>query len=156
MSSRSEASPSGAEDNPSILNENQRRHFEVFVSMLEEAIHEVEVLAGSPSRRADGMISYDDDLPVGFAPEMLPRVESLRVQIAQLVELLDLPRRRRSRARLVRALLTAQIVRTDDSYVRKLRGYGAVDDRAAERIDPIIDAIRADLIQLRQLAEEQS
>lgn len=128
-----------------LLNVPQRHHFEVFLSMLQDALVEVEILSTPIIGRTDALIAYDDDLAPDFATRMQPLLASLRDDIADLARLLEITPTRRSRVRLVRALITSAIVRLDDSYVAKLRGYGAVNPGAAGTIDPILDRIRADL-----------
>ncbi|HEY4953601.1 MAG TPA: hypothetical protein VII02_01820 [Gemmatimonadaceae bacterium] len=139
--------PSPAPEAP-LLNEHQHRHFEVYLSMLQDALAEIEALAAPAAGRPDGLIWYHDDLPSGFDTAILPLLVSLRESIRQLAMLLDVAPQRRSRLRLIRALATSAIVRLDDSYAEKLRGYGAVDPRAGPRINPILDQIRTDLGQL--------
>jgi hypothetical protein len=153
---RSRSSPSAPGTDSSILNENQRRHFEVFLERLEGTIDEVENLATHAPSRSDAVVTHDDDLSAEFSAGMSPLMGSLRQEIQALVELLDIPTRHRSITRLVRALLTAELVRADDSYARKLRGYGPVSPRAGDLIDPMIDAIRANLVRLLSLADAQS
>lgn len=131
-----------------FLNANQHRHFEVFLSMLQDALAEIEALAAPAAGRPDGLVWYHDDLPSDFDAAIQPLLVSLREDIRQLAELLEITPQRRSRVRLIRALATSEIVRLDDSYAEKLRGYGAVDPRAGARINPILDQMRADLGQL--------
>ena len=131
-----------------LLNEHQRRHFEVFLSMLQDALAEIEALAAPATGRPDAHVWYHNDVPSGFDAAIQPLLVSLREDSRQLAELLEITPQRRSRVRLIRALATSEIVRLDDSYAEKLRGYGAVDPRAGARINPILDQMRADLGQI--------
>jgi hypothetical protein len=135
-------------DAGALLNEHQQRHFEVFLSMLQDSLAEIEALAASEAQRQDALVSYDDDIPEEFEKEIQPLLASLREDIGELVELLEIPRRHRPRVRMIRALVTSEIVRLDDSYAEKLRGYGPVDPKVRVQIDPILDRMR---IQLQQL-----
>jgi hypothetical protein len=153
VTSRSGDSARESETGTPVLNVPQQRHFEVFLSMLQDTIDEIEHLARPGSTRADSLVSYDDDLPSPFLARMQPLVTDLRREISRLAELLDIHVRRRSRIRRLRALLTAELVRTDDSYSGKLRGYGKVDPRAGERIDPMLDRIRNGLVELLELSK---
>jgi hypothetical protein len=47
-------------------------------------------------------------------------------------------------------------VRLDDSYARKLRGYGSVNRRVEKELDPILDSIRSELAQLLIAVETQT
>jgi hypothetical protein len=142
------------EPNAPLLNVPQRRHFEVFLSQLQDALVEVEILSTPSDGRTDALITYDDDLAPGFAKRMHPLLESLRDDIADLARLLEVKPTRRSRVRLVRALITAEVIRLDDSYAAKVRGYGAVNPAAGATIDPILDRIRADLTGLLRASAE--
>jgi len=135
-----------------LLNQNQFRHFEVFLSMLQDALAEIETLAMPTAERPGGLIRYEDDAPVGFDLALQSPLASLRENIRQLAELLDISPQRRSRVRLIRALATSEIVRLDDSYAEKLRGYGAVNPHAGVRINPILDEMREQLGQILRLS----
>jgi hypothetical protein len=142
----------GGTDQQRFLNEPQHRHFEVFLSMLEDALTEIERLSALSSAGAGGnLIRYDHDLPAGFAESAEPISISIRKEIAALARLLEIKQRHRSQVRTIRALLTAELVRLDDSYANKLRGYGAVDPRAKNALDPTLDRIRSGLTTLLNL-----
>jgi hypothetical protein len=133
----------------SFLNEPQRRHFEVFLAMLEDALIEIEYF-GKPSAEPgpDRLTVYDADLPSGFTESARPLFESLREEMAALADSLGIRQQHRSTKRTVNAILTAELVRLDDSYVDKLRGYGAVNPRAKTAINPVLDEIKFSLITL--------
>lgn len=136
-------------DHQHFLNEPQTRHFEVFLAMLEDALSETRNLAGLSSADAEENLTlYDADLPAGFAESAEPVLASIGREIAALARTLDIKVRHRSQTRAVRALLTAELVRLDDSYANKLRGYGAVDPRAKDVLDPVLDRLRSGLTTL--------
>ncbi|MFN2637204.1 MAG: hypothetical protein ABR585_09275 [Gemmatimonadaceae bacterium] len=128
-----------------LLNEPQHRHFEVFLTMLEEALIEIQRLSNTaPHRTGDNVVLvHDADLPAGFNESSEPVLRSIRREMSVLAQLLKIETRHQSPARTTKALLTAELVRIDDSYADKLRGYGAVDARAKAAIDPILDKIRS-------------
>jgi hypothetical protein len=129
-----------------FLNEPQHRHFEVFLSMLENALNEIEGLSRpSTGQRVDRLSIYDFDLPADFAVSARPLFESIRAEMNSLADSLGIAQRHHSTKRTVSALLTAELVRLDDSYTRKLRGYGPVKPEATTVIDPILDEIRTAL-----------
>jgi hypothetical protein len=135
-----------------VLNDPQHRHFEVFLSMLENSLTEIKHLSGlSPAGAEGNLTRYDADLPTGFAESAEPIFISIRKEVATLAQMLEIKPQHRSQARTIRALLTAQLVRLDDSYAAKLRGYGVVDPRAKNAIDPSLDRIRSGLTALLNL-----
>ena len=133
----------------SPLNGPQLRHFEVLLSMLETAVDEVDVLAAlRPSTTDPRLTVYDADLPEPFATKAKSAGAAIRKQIALLARNLKIQPQRRSRLRTAKAILTGELVRLDDSFSGKLRGYGAVSPRVKTEIDPILDAIRRELVTL--------
>lgn len=136
----------------SVLNEPQHRHFEVFLAMLEDALIEIESLAHS-SHGSERLTVYDADLPPGFGESAQPLLDSIREEMTQLADSLGISQQHRSTKRTLSAILTAELVRLDDSYAGKLRGYGAVNSQAATQTDPILDEIRSSLTGLMALLE---
>lgn len=133
----------------SFLNEPQRRHFEVFLALLEDALIEIEYFANpSPAPGPDRLTVYDADLPSEFTESARPLFDWIREEMAALAEALGLRQQHRSTKRTVNAILTAELVRLDDSYADKLRGYGAVNPRARTEINPVLDGIRSSLTTL--------
>jgi dGTP triphosphohydrolase len=131
-----------------VLNENQRRHFEVVLSMLEDAVARVEALC-NPELATNGVLTVvEDDLPHGAARRAQPLIESIRAQIARLASDLQLAPRRVSRRRVVQALLTSEVIRIDDSTPSQLRGYGVVDARFDAVVAPRLGEIRDTLMNL--------
>jgi hypothetical protein len=111
-----------------VLNENQRRHFEVLLSMLEESLQRIETLSSSLSMNGR-MSIVKDDLPSTFILEAEPLIASIRARIGRLAAVLELTPRTVSKRRTISALLTAAIIRIEDSSPEQLRGYGTVDPR---------------------------
>ena len=130
-----------------VLNDNQRRHFEVVLSQLEAALDGIEAL-GRPAEPREGLTVLDDDLPADFLGRAGPLLESLRAQIAQLAGLLGVSQIRRSRRRAVEALITAETISIDDSSAHQLRGYGDVDPRFATVVAPRLRRLRESLLAL--------
>jgi hypothetical protein len=136
------------------LNEPQRRHFEVLLAMLEDAITEIQRLADPRSSPSSGSLTrYADDLPPTFAAAAGPLLDALRAQIGRLSADLSLTPRHRSRRRAIRALLLAETVRIEDSHVDALRGYGTVDPSARAIVQPVLDEIHATLATLVRLLD---
>ena len=144
---------SGTDPQPPLLNDAQLRHMEVFVTMLQDSLAEVETMGVGSVERSDALQVRENDLPPGFGSRVGPLLTSLRMDIQRLADLLEIKPRRRSLLRRLRAVLTSQIVRLDDSYPGRLGGYGRVNPEASPRIDPLLDAIRANLLEI--LAESK-
>lgn len=139
-----------------LLNEPQLRHFAVFLSMLEAALSEVDLLTTDSRSTAQRSLTADNlDLPHDFRRRAIPAIEAIGREIAALVRTLDIKPHGRSRRRQVKALLTAELVRLDDSYARKLRGYGPVSRRVALEVDPFLDRIRSQLVDLLRACEDE-
>ena len=135
------------------LNANQRRHFEVVFTGLEATVGKIESLADGSA--GDGRFaSAVDDLPHGFAAAANDVFARVRQRLAALADRLDLKPRLVSRRHTCRALLTSEMIRLEESYAQRLRGYGAVDDSLAASLDPILKEIRDDLSQLAALLRE--
>jgi hypothetical protein len=127
---------------PPVLNENQRRHFEVVLSMLEDSLTRIEALCNPASATLGALTVVEDDLPDGVARRAQPVIESIRAQVARLALDLELSPRRLSRRRAVQALLTSEVIRIDDTSSGQLRGYGAVDPRFDDVVAPRLGEIR--------------
>jgi hypothetical protein len=126
-----------------LLNGPQRRHFEVLLAMLQDTLAKVERLASDSVPHSGGPTAFEDDLPAGFAASIRPAVADLHRLIARFSSELGLRQRAVSRARSVRALVIAEMVRLEDSTADKLHGYGAVDPRVATTIDPLLRELHA-------------
>ncbi len=137
---------------PIPLNEPQRLHFEVALASLETALSEVEAVAKGTVAMGS-LTRFEHDLPPAFAEGAAPMISTLRAEIAVLAADLDLSGSRRHASRVVRATLIAQLMRLDDGYAAKLRGYGTVQDGVAPRLDPAIDRLRSGVIQLIALLQ---
>ncbi len=137
-----------------VLNEPQLRHFEVFLSMLETALGEIRSLANRPGNASStGLIVYEADLPVDFNAKAEQRLIAIREEMTSLARKLGIEPQHRSMLRRTKALLTAELVRLDDSYSRKLAGYGKVSPRVAVEIDPVLDRVRSELVALLRACE---
>lgn len=123
-----------------LLNAHQKRHFEVVLGMLENTLGRIEQIADGASSAS--LLTIDEnDLPADFAAKAAPHLTAVRERIATLALDLELQPRRVSRRRTMRALVTAEIVRLQDSSAAQLRGYGAVDPRFAQAVAPALAEI---------------
>lgn len=131
------------------VNGPQRRHFEVVLASLENALVHVETLARADSPDARRLTQVEHDLPAGMFERMVPRIAALREHLSRLAAGMRLEAHVRSEARTINALLTSQIVHIQDSYAHTLRGYGDVDPRLAAQLDPVMESIERELVALR-------
>ena len=130
---------------PSLhLNESQRRHFAVVLGKLEDTLDEVDRLArpGAQTQRRS-LTLLADDLPPDFASRTASVSNTVRARIADLAAQLGVAPQPASRSRTVRALLIGETVRLQDSVSRALKGYGALDPRAPDVIDPALSELIA-------------
>lgn len=137
-------------DRSPVLNDNQRRHFEVLLSMLEDSLARIDELCSEPSTNRTLTI-VNDDLPPKFAVDAEPLMTSIRARVVQLAAALNLSPRSLSKRRAIATLLTAEVIRIEDSAPERLRGYGSVDPRFADEIAPQLREIREELARLSSM-----
>lgn len=133
---------------PPLLNEPQRNRFAVLLAALETALDDVERLAGGRAAAGQHLALLADDVSDTTAAVVREDIAAVRAQVRALATLLGIAPRTRSRARVMRAIILAQMLRVEDSYAAKLGGYGAVNARAAEVLDPPLRALHASLDRL--------
>jgi hypothetical protein len=134
------------DDSTPHLTEPQRRHLEILFAILEEWLADIDQLASEPPRSASVLTLDIADLPSGFAPASRVALVTIRNLIRELAERLALEPRRESRMGKVRALVATAVVRVEDSYAAGLKGYGRVDPRLAEVLNPVLDRMKTALL----------
>ena len=138
-----------------ILNENQRRHYHVLLSMLSQSTGRVEMLAAAPPSGDSAFAHYDHDLPPNFAARIAPHVRALREALSRLARHLHIEPKHVSLRNSVRAILVTEIVRIEDSLATGLRGYGQVDSRVREQLDPMLQELMRELHAMKGILEER-
>jgi len=133
------------------LNVNQRHHFDVLLASLEDALARIEELAGAPRAVERQLTELADDVGPGFLREAHSALERARARLHALATAMRVEPRAHSRQRTIEAILTSQIVQLEGSDARRLRAYGAVDPRLAGLLDPQLEALEADLAELRAI-----
>lgn len=118
------------------LNDNQRRHFEVLLTRLEDSLSTIEMLLAAPPRRR--LTQLTDDVSPAFRTLAAAEVPRLRGQVERLAVALGLRPNVVSLRRVIGAALTTDAIRLEDSLSSQIRGYGAVDPSVAERLDPAL------------------
>jgi hypothetical protein len=118
------------------LNDNQRRHFEVLLTRLEDSLATIErILAAPPVRH---LTQLTDDVSPAFRTLAEAEIPRLREQVERMALALGLRPNVVSLRRIIGAALTTDAVRVQDSLASQMRGYGAVDPSVAERLDPAL------------------
>ena len=123
------------------LNANQRRHYEVLFSRLEESLSRIESLTVDHEWPQVTLTITENDLTPAFRTTAPRQLDQLRREIVQLSSILGLQPRRVSRRRIISAILTAEAVRFEDSLASHMRGYGAVHSSVAQQLDPRLEDI---------------
>jgi len=118
------------------LNDNQRRHFEVLLSRLEDSLVTIEALLVAPRRRH--LTQLADDVSPTFRTLAEAELPRLRGHVERMADALGLRPNVVSLRRIIGAALTTDAVRVEDSLSSQMRGYGAVDASVAERLDPAL------------------
>ena len=139
-----------------MLNDNQRRHYFVLLSMLAQSMARLETLAAPRPSSGPSLVVYDDDLPSDFLERSEPHVRAVHQLLGQLAETLRVQPKRVSRRNSVRAVLVTEIVRIEDSLSKGLRGYGEVDPRVHSELDPMLQNVITELQRIRGALESRS
>ncbi|MGH7627181.1 MAG: hypothetical protein ACREOJ_17925 [Gemmatimonadaceae bacterium] len=134
-----------------LLNKPQRNHFAVLLAMIEDSLAEIERLARRESEPARELTRWADDLPPGTVEPLLARLALVREHVRVIGRRLGVEPREASRKRAIRAIVTAELLRVEDSYATMLRGYGAVDSAAASVVDPAMDELHAEFTAIAKL-----
>ncbi len=118
------------------VNDNQRRHFEVLLSRLEDSLGTIESLLAAP--RVRHLSRVQDDVPAAFRAAAAAEIPTIQRQIERLAVAMKLRPNVVSLRRIIGAGLTTDVVRLEDSLSSGLRGYGAVDPTLPEIMDPAL------------------
>ena len=136
-----------------MLNENQRRHYYVLLSMLAQSMARLEAIASSRPPGDAAFVTYDDDLPDDFLERIEPHIRTVHEMLGRLAQTLNVEPKRISRRNSVRAVLVTEIVRIEDSLSGGLRGYGEVDPRVRGVLDPMLQGVIRELQKVRGVLE---
>jgi hypothetical protein len=135
------------------LNANQRRSVEALLESLESMLAQVERLL--PDSAAEGgVISVANDIPDKFHSEAPERIAALRDELRELAATIQVNRRRVSKRRTLRGMLSAQLVRIEDVTPARLRSYGEVHSSFAEEVSPALRRVHRSVQELIDLLPE--
>ena len=132
------------------LNDNQRRHYEILFSRLEQSLEQIErAIHGETS---DAQLTKTlNDLPPRFVVESAPVVAGIRASMLEIAKTLGLRPREVSRRRTIQALISSEMNGVKDGLAGRLRGYGDIDPSVAEHLDPQLHRLHARLADLGRL-----
>ena len=132
------------------LNDNQRRHYEILFSRLEQSLEQIErAIRAEPSNAR--LTNTIDDLPPRFAADSAPLIAELRAEMLEIAKSLALRPREVSRRRTIQALISSEMNGVKDGLASRLRGYGDVDPSVARHLDPQLHRMHAALGELARL-----
>ena len=132
------------------LNDNQRRHYEILFSRLEQSLEQIErAIRAEPSNTR--LTNTIDDLPPRFAADSAPLIAELRAEMLEIAKSLALRPREVSRRRTIQALISSEMNGVKDGLASRLRGYGDVDPSVARHLDPQLHRMHAALGELARL-----
>jgi hypothetical protein len=137
------------------MNASQRRSIEALLESLEDMADRIERLARDGNDDEKGMTHLSNDLPQEFPLGAERVVESLRAEVRQLSLRLGVSRRRISKRRVVRGMLSAQLIRVEDLTPARLRSYGELDPMLMSEVGPSLLAVRASIRELLALLQDQ-
>jgi hypothetical protein len=120
---------------------------------LEASLTQIERLIEDAREREGSVTHVSHDLPAEFSAAAPRRIAQLRARIGELAEHMHISRRRVSKRRTVRGMLTAQLVRVEDITPSRLRSYGELDADVANNLAPSLQGLRAELGELLALLE---
>lgn len=125
------------------LTPSQRRRLVVALGRAEAAL--VAVARGSEPGPQLRLANEAMDLPEGFPGPVRELVDRLTAEVRALGEGLGLAPLESSRRRHLLSLCTTSAIGLEESGARSLRGYGAVDPKVAELVDPVLARIEEGL-----------
>jgi hypothetical protein len=135
------------------LNDNQRRHYEILLSRLEQSLGRIEGAIQGEASNAQ-LTAPIDDLPRRFVAEAAPLIAAIRTMMLDIVRSLRLRPREVSQRRTIQALINSEMNGLQDGLAARLRGYGDVDASVARYLDPQLQRLQAGLGELGQLLRD--
>jgi hypothetical protein len=121
---------------------------------LDAMLTQIERLIPESRAGESGIIEVADDLPDAFRQIAPEQIVELRRLIQELGRKIHVTRRRVSKRRMLRGMLSAQMVRVEDITPSRLRSYGEVHASFGEEIFPALRNITRALSDLVDLLED--
>jgi hypothetical protein len=136
------------------LNASQRRSVEALLESVEAMLAQVERLLPDSGGHENSVTAVTNDLPPHFIARAPEKINEARRQIEQLADTIHLTRRRISKRRTVKGMLSAQMMRVEDITPARLRGFGEVHSSFSEQVSPALSDIRKSLQELVDLLQD--
>ena len=140
---------SAAPPTEDLLNEGQQRHLIASLARVERALHDITRILGErsvgPSRLLDRSVA---DLPTGYGASARPLITAAEETVAELVRVFDLAAPVGSHFRSVQALVVSSMVVVEDTVTRNLRGYGDIHPRLPVTLDPLLELLHEQLMDI--------
>lgn len=127
------------------LTEPQQRLLSVGVRQLSDLIDRIDALLEPTQTPTSGHI-LDNDVDAAAAAAARRLLQDARAGLGELRGLVGATPDHQSRRGMLGALASSAWTIAEDLHPRRLRGYGAVDPRAAEQISPVVDQLAAALL----------
>jgi hypothetical protein len=141
-------------DSTTLLNVNQRSGLAMTLSVLEEMLYEIELnISCCPCRWV--MFEMNDDVPTPIKREIVNKIALIRGRIGIIMEEFSLKKRIKSAGGDVMGKLSYAWQILEGTKARHLRGYGAVAEGLAERLDPQLNTIIVLVDEIRHLISKK-
>jgi hypothetical protein len=136
------------------LNASQRRSVEALLESLDSMLLQVERLIPE-AQSSDAVVTVvANDLPEHFTAYAPARIAALRDNMQELAHRIHVTKRRISKKRVLRGMLSAQMVRVEDITPARLRSYGDVHESFGEQVTPALQHIRRGLAELLEMLQD--
>ncbi|MDA8157234.1 MAG: hypothetical protein M0Z52_12420 [Actinomycetota bacterium] len=136
-----------------MLNDSQKRKVSITMSALEEDLIEIEGLLRSEDYI--GMLyELGNDIPLPMRRELLYKIASIKRDIKNIAEQFGLykqPKKLSSRISWGASVLWASIA---EIKAGNLKGYGGIAEGLEEALDPALETICEELIEIQRIASE--
>ncbi len=136
------------------LNASQRRSVEALLESVEAIVTQIERLIPDAGGHENGVTEVANDLPGQFCEEAPGRILVVRSQVRMLADRINLTRRRVSKRRAVKGMLSAQLMRVEDVTPARLSNYGELHPSFTEDVSPALKQIQGSLKELLDLLHD--
>ena len=136
------------------LNASQRRSVEALLESVEAIVTQIERLIPDTGGHENGVTEVANDLPGQFCEEAPTKILVVRNQVRMLADRINLNKRRVSKRRAVKGMLSAQLMRVEDVTPARLSNYGELHPSFTEEVSPALKQIQGSLKELLDLLHD--